>query len=112
MDHESDWDEGLDLVLFAIRDSKSESMGFSPFQLLYGREIRGPLKETGINNQNLNKSPIQYIKDLQVKLSKIRDFAQSHLSNCPEKIKILTIKNRVLDPSIHVIRFWYFCQTK
>ena len=90
MEHESDWDEGLDLVLFAIRDSKSESMGFSPFQLLYGREIRGPLKvlkETWINNQNLSTSPIQYVHDLKEKLSKMHDFAKLHLSTYQSNMK-------------------------
>ena len=39
-----DWDEGIHLLLFAIRDSVQESLGFTPFQLLYGHEVRGPLK--------------------------------------------------------------------
>ncbi|XP_076032470.1 uncharacterized protein LOC143020191 [Oratosquilla oratoria] len=39
-----DWDEGVDLLLFTVRDSVQESLGFSPFQLIYGHEVRGPLK--------------------------------------------------------------------
>lgn len=39
-----DWDEGIHLLLFAIRDSVQESLGFTPFQLVYGHEVRGPLK--------------------------------------------------------------------
>ncbi|XP_076049782.1 uncharacterized protein LOC143030516 [Oratosquilla oratoria] len=39
-----DWDEGVDLLLFAIRDSVQESLGYSPFQLIYGHEVRGPPK--------------------------------------------------------------------
>ena len=39
-----DWDQGIDLLLFSVRDSKNESIGFSPFQLLFGREVTGPLK--------------------------------------------------------------------
>ena len=32
-----DWDEGIPLLLFAIRESVQESLGFSPFELVYGR---------------------------------------------------------------------------
>ena len=37
------WDEYIPYILFAYREVPSESTGFSPFELLYGRHIRGPL---------------------------------------------------------------------
>ncbi|XP_076067760.1 uncharacterized protein LOC143040567 [Oratosquilla oratoria] len=37
-------DERVDLLLFTVRDSVQESLGFSPFQLIYGPEVRGPFK--------------------------------------------------------------------
>ncbi|XP_064078437.1 uncharacterized protein LOC135195855 [Macrobrachium nipponense] len=37
------WDRYLPAVLFAYRESPQASMGFSPFELLYGRTVRGPL---------------------------------------------------------------------
>ena len=43
-DHERDWDVGVPLLLFAVRDSTQESLGFSPFQLVFGHKVRGPLK--------------------------------------------------------------------
>ena len=39
--HEKDWDVGLPLLIFAARESVQESLGFSPFDLVFGR---GPLK--------------------------------------------------------------------
>ena len=39
-----DWDKGVPLVLFATRDAPNESTGFSPFELVYGHEVRGPLR--------------------------------------------------------------------
>ena len=39
-----DWDEALPLVLFALRDSIQESTVFSPFELVYGHEVNGPLR--------------------------------------------------------------------
>ena len=41
---EKDWDEGIHLLLFAGRESMQESLGFSPFKLVFGHTVRGPLK--------------------------------------------------------------------
>ena len=38
-----DWDRLLPYVLFAYREVPQSTTGFSPFELLYGREVRGPL---------------------------------------------------------------------
>ena len=39
-----DWDQLLPYLLFAYREVPQASTGFSPFELLYGRDVRGPLK--------------------------------------------------------------------
>ena len=38
-----DWDKYLPALLFAIREVPQESLGVSPFDLLYGRSVRGPM---------------------------------------------------------------------
>ena len=38
-----DWDKYLPALLFAIREVPQESLGFSPFELLYGRNVKGPM---------------------------------------------------------------------
>ena len=38
-----DWDFYILYVLFAYREVPQETTGFSPFELLYGREVLGPL---------------------------------------------------------------------
>ncbi|XP_078336880.1 uncharacterized protein LOC144626502, partial [Crassostrea virginica] len=38
-----DWDKYLSAVLFAYREVPQESLGFSPFELVYGRVVRGPI---------------------------------------------------------------------
>ena len=43
-EQEKNWDEDIPLLLFAIRESVQESLGFSPFELIYRREVLGPLK--------------------------------------------------------------------
>ena len=40
---QKDWDDYLPYLLFASRKVPQESTGFSPFELLYGRRVRGPL---------------------------------------------------------------------
>ena len=35
-----DWDKYLPALLFAIREVPQESLGFSPFELLYGRNVK------------------------------------------------------------------------
>lgn len=39
----SDWDQWLPYLLFAYREVPQASTGFSPFELLYGHQVRGPL---------------------------------------------------------------------
>ena len=39
-----DWDQGVHLLLFAARESVQESLGFSPFELVFDRTVRGPLR--------------------------------------------------------------------
>lgn len=44
LEFERDWDEGVPLALFAIREVVQESLGFSPSELVFGHTVRGPLK--------------------------------------------------------------------
>lgn len=44
MDTSRDWDEGILLVLFAVRESVQESLGFSPAEMVFGHTLRGPFK--------------------------------------------------------------------
>ena len=38
-----DWDRHLTPTLFALRELPNDTTGFSPIELLYGRQVRGPL---------------------------------------------------------------------
>ena len=42
-DSGKDWDRLIPYLLFAYREVPQASTGFSPFELLYGRQVRGPL---------------------------------------------------------------------
>ena len=43
-ERQNDWDKELPFVLFAVRDSVQESLGNSPFELVYGYELRNSRK--------------------------------------------------------------------
>ena len=39
-----DWDKYLQALLFAVREIPQESIGFSPFELLYASNVRVPME--------------------------------------------------------------------
>ena len=41
---EEEWDKKLPFALFALRSAPSETLGFSPFELIFGHTVRGPLE--------------------------------------------------------------------
>ncbi|XP_070200974.1 uncharacterized protein [Littorina saxatilis] len=46
------WDRYIPALLFAYREVPQESLGFSPFELLYGRQWQGPFEVTAKVGQN------------------------------------------------------------
>lgn len=44
MDSGREWDDGVPLALFAVREIVQESLGFSPAELVFGHTVRGPLR--------------------------------------------------------------------
>ncbi len=64
------WDKWLEPLLFAVRVPQA-STGFSPFELLYGRQPRGVLdvlRETWEEGPSESKNEIQHVLDLRTKL--------------------------------------------
>ena len=72
-DIEKDWVEGIHLLLLAGRESVQEPFGFSPFELVFGHTVRGPLKllkEKFISDDDSSLNLLQYVSDFKSKLSK------------------------------------------
>ena len=66
-----DWDEYLPYVCFAIRDSVHAATGFTPFQLLFGRDVRGPLsllKHQLTENTTGSGTVVDFVESLKAKL--------------------------------------------
>lgn len=87
-----DWDRYLSAILFAYREVPQESLGFSPFELLYGRSLRGPmtvLKElwTGEVDQEEVKHSYQYVVDLRERLEDTCRMAQEELKRSSQRYR-------------------------
>lgn len=82
-EREQEWDEALPYMLFAIRETPSESLGVSPFEMLYGRKVRGPLRM--VKDQLLGNtshklvSVTKYVDHLKSTLLQVREFARNNL---------------------------------
>lgn len=77
-----DWDLLLPYLMFAIREVPQSSTGFSPFELLYGRQPRGILdiaKETWEEQKSKGKNVVEYVIKLQDRIEKVTPIVQEHL---------------------------------
>ena len=77
-----DWDRLLPYLLFAYREVPQASTGFSPFELFYGRHVRGPLdvlKESWEASKRSTESVVSYVLTIQERLKKLRDIVQENL---------------------------------
>ena len=87
-----DWDKYIDPLLFAYRETPQESLGFSPFELLYGWPVRGPMQilrqlwSKEIQDQSL-RSTYQYVIELRERLETTLAIAQDNLSKMSRKYK-------------------------
>nr|XP_054759498.1 uncharacterized protein LOC129265535 [Lytechinus pictus] len=87
-----DWDRYLPALLFAYREVPHESLGYSPFELMYGRSVRGPLsilKELWSEQipEEEVKSTYQYVIDLQERLESTCEVAKAQLEKSSRKYK-------------------------
>lgn len=85
-----DWHVGVPLLLFAIRDTVQESLGFSPFELIFGHEPRGPLKllkEKWLNDSTSQPNLLDYVSKFKERLYNAGQMANENLRKAQEKMK-------------------------
>ena len=93
-----DWDKYLNAALFAYREVPKESLGFSLFDLIYGRSVRGPmaiLKELwskDIQDPQV-KTTYQYVVYLRHRFDYLCDIAHKNLQKASRKQKFQYDKN-------------------
>lgn len=89
MESGRNWEEGVPLI-FAIRESIQDTLGFSSFQLVLGHEVRGPLavfRETW-QNGNMEVPLSVYVDKFKARLKRVAEIAQEILSQGQQKMKI------------------------
>lgn len=86
-----DWDRYLPAVLFAYREVPQASTGFSPFELLYGRTVRGPmqvLKELWTEAETPEvRNTYEYVLNLRNRLEETCQLARESLREAQGKYK-------------------------
>ncbi len=82
------WDRWLEPLLFAVREVPQASTGFSPFELLFGRQPRGVLdvlRETWEDGPSDSRNEIQYVLDLRTKLHTLGRLSMENLLQAQDR---------------------------
>ena len=90
--HDNEWDKALCFVLFAYREVPIAEYGYSPFELVYGRYVRGPLgvlydawwqdPEAGVT-----QTVVQFMLETREKVQSALDFVHDKQLVSQEKAK-------------------------
>ncbi|XP_071845114.1 uncharacterized protein [Apostichopus japonicus] len=92
-----DWDEGVHFLMFAARESIQESLGFSPFELVFGHRVRGPLKmlkeKWMCETEDLNI--LDYVCKFKYRLHRACEIARENLKSAQNSMKLRYDKRAV-----------------
>ena len=109
VDEGKDWDKLLPYLLFAYHEVPQESTGFPPFELLYGRAVRGPLDilwESWESSKKSDENVLSYILSIRGKIRKLSELAQENLASAQETQKRWydhTARTRSFEPGDQVL---------
>ena len=89
METEKQWDDGVPLLLFAMRDSVQESLGFTSFELVYGHSVRGPLQllKERLLCEDTQTNVLEYVSTFRERMHKAWEVARQNLSDSQERMK-------------------------
>ncbi|KAI5616012.1 hypothetical protein C0J50_10699 [Silurus asotus] len=85
LDTGRDWDKWLPFLLFPYREVPQALTGFSPFKLLYGWQVQGPLDllrrnwEDPCSGNKAEKGIVQYILEMRDRFENYRKLAAENL---------------------------------
>ena len=88
----SDWDDYLPYLLFAYREVPQETTGFSPFELLYGRRVRGPLdvlKESWTGEAEGREVVASQVLEMRERLQEMMGLVQINVEKAQQRQKHL-----------------------
>ncbi|GFW92936.1 retrovirus-related Pol polyprotein from transposon 17.6 [Trichonephila clavipes] len=85
-----DWEGVLPLALFSLRTVAHESTGFSPTELVMGKNLRTPqtlVYDEWMEEGNTIQSVVEYILQLNNRLKRCQDIAITRMKECQLKRK-------------------------
>ena len=84
------WDTELPFLLFAIRSAPNSSLGFSPFELIFGHSVRGPLEiiRDLWDNEDVNMNLLDWVTKFRSRLTDAWKFAGENLLQSQQTMKI------------------------
>ena len=83
MEEGKDWDKLIPFLLFAYQEVPQESTGHLPLEMLYNRDVRGPLdvlRESWETDERSKLDIVSYVLLMRDSLEKMREEVQSNLS--------------------------------
>ena len=83
------------MVLFAARESIQDALGFSPFELVSGRTVRGPLKllKEAWLGEDTTMNLLDHVSDHCEKLHTATELSKDNLKSAQRKMKVWYDKN-------------------
>ena len=110
IENSRDWDEGIHLLLFAVRESVQESLFFSPFELVFGHVVRGPLllfKEKRLDEDPEKISVVKYVASFKDQLFRAWQIAKRNLHESQSKMKVWYDRKSSQGVLNLVIEYWF-----
>ena len=95
-----DWDKLIPYLLFAYREVPQASTEFSPFELLYGRAVKGPLdiiRDTwsAMGTTSKDESVITHVLTIRERLEKMSNIVKENLGKHNKyRRKLMTREHR------------------
>jgi len=88
-EQKENWDRYIPLFLFSYREVPSQFTGYSPFHLMYGRQVRGPLSLIKDNflNQDTRQEISSNLLKMMANMTKWMGHANVNKQKCQEKME-------------------------
>ena len=112
VDEGKDWDKLIPYLLFAYREVPQSSTGFAPFELLYGRSVRGPLdvlRDTWEAGKRSEESVVSYVLSVREKLDKMSELVRDNLE-AAQKLQKRWYDQNARESLKKGSKCWFFCR--
>ncbi|KAF8778942.1 Transposon Ty3-G Gag-Pol polyprotein like [Argiope bruennichi] len=85
--NQQDWDKKLPLFLLAYRSAVHETTGYSPSQILFGRDLRLPADLLFSRPPDTSLVLEEYVENLRTRMEEVHHLARDRIGMASEKMK-------------------------